>query len=108
MKKFLILTGGWLTFGSGVLLLPVPLPLPFPAGPVLLLVGSSILVPHSKTFRRGVMRVRYRFGWLSRGMDVVSNRSPTIVKSMVCPMVERTRPAALERHARLKAARAVA
>jgi hypothetical protein len=41
-------------------------------------------------------------------MDVVSNRSPTIVKSMVCPMVERTRPAALERHARLKAARAVA
>jgi hypothetical protein len=108
MKKFLILAGGWLTFGSGVLLLPVPLPLPFPAGPVLILVGCGILTPRSKTFRRGVMQVRYRFGWLSRGMDTVCNRSPRIVRSMVGPMVECTRPVALERRARLRAVRVAA
>jgi hypothetical protein len=104
MKKFFILAGGWLTFGSGVLLLPVPLPLPFPAGPVLVLIGCAILTPHSKTFRRGVQKVRYRYGWLSRGMDKLTERSPAMVKTMV----DRTSPVALQRYERLRALRAQA
>jgi hypothetical protein len=104
MKRILILTGGWLTFVSGVLLLPVPLPLPFPAGPILVLIGCGILTPHSKTFRRGVQQLRFRYGWLSRAVDRLSQRAPRIVKSMVA----QTSPLALERHARLRAERAQA
>jgi hypothetical protein len=101
MKKFLILTGGWTTLTSGVLLLPIPLPLPFPAGPVLVLIGCAILTPHSKTFRRGVQRIRFRYGWLSRGMDKLTLKAPRMVKSML----DRTSPLALERYARLRALR---
>jgi hypothetical protein len=101
MKHILILTGGWLTFVSGVLLLPVPLPLPFPAGPVLVLIGCAILTTHSKWFRRGVQKLRFRFRWLCRTMDKLAHRSPPMVKSMV----ERTRPVALERQARVQAPR---
>lgn len=101
MKRILILAGGWSTFVAGVLLLPVPLPLPFPAGPVLVLLGCGILTPHSKSFRRGVQRMRFRHGWVSRGMDKFSRRAPRMVKSMV----DRTSPLALERHARLQSAR---
>lgn len=101
MKKAFILAGGWTIFGSGVLLLPVPLPLPFPAGPVLVLVGCAILTPHSKSFRRGVQRIRFRYGWLSRGMDRLTDKAPRMVKSMV----DRTSPLALERYARLRSVR---
>ena len=104
MKRALIVSGGWVVFGLGVLLLPVPLPLPFPAGPILILVGSAILTPHSKTFRRGVQRLRHRFGWLSRAMDTLARRAPPNVQTMM----ERTRPIALERFARLRADRAQA
>ncbi len=104
MKRILILAGGWITFVSGVLLLPIPLPVPFPTGPVLVLIGCAILTPHSKTFRRGVQLVRYRYGWLSRAMDKVSHRAPASVKSML----ERTSPLALERRARVQALRAEA
>lgn len=102
MKKFLILAGGWTVFVSGVLLLPIPLPLPFPAGPVLVLVGCAILTTHSKSFRRGVQRLRYRYGWLSRVMDRLSNRAPGSVKTMV----GRTSPLALERLAKQRMLRA--
>ena len=99
MKRFLILAGGWTTLVGGMLLMPVPLPLPFPAGPVLVLIGCGILTPHSKTFRRGVQRLRFRYAWLSRGMVKLTGRAPRIVKSMV----DQTSPLALERHARVRA-----
>ena len=102
MKRILILAGGWITFACGVLLLPVPLPLPFPAGPVLVLIGCGILTTHSKTFRRAVQQLRFRYGWLSRGMDRLTHRAPRMVKSMV----ERTSPLPLERYARLRSLRA--
>jgi len=102
MKRILLLAGGWLTFASGVLLLPVPLPLPFPAGPVLVLIGCGILTTHSKTFRRAVQKLRFRYGWLSRGIEKLTHRAPRMVKSMA----ERTSPHALERYARLQALRA--
>ena len=98
MKNFVLLAAGWLSFVSGVLLLPVPLPLPFPAGPILVLLGCAILTPRSKSFRRGVQRVRHRFGWLSRGMDKCAARAPASVKAMMA----QTSPLPLERHARLR------
>lgn len=104
MKKTLILASGWATFVSGVLLLPLPLPLPFPAGPVLVLTGCAILTPHSKSFRRGVQRVRFRYVWLSRGVDKLTAKSPRMVKAML----DQTSPIALERLARLRAGRAPA
>jgi hypothetical protein len=99
MKRILILAGGWITFVCGVLLLPIPLPLPFPAGPVLVLIGCAILTTHSKPFRRGVQKLRFRFGWISRVMDKLTRRAPRMVKIMV----QRTSPVALERRARLQA-----
>ena len=101
MKRLLILAGGWVTFVCGVLLLPIPLPLPFPAGPVLVLIGCGILTTHSKTFRRAVQQLRFRYGWLSRGIEKLTHRAPRVVKSMA----ERTSPLELERHARLQALR---
>jgi hypothetical protein len=101
MKRFFILSGGWLTFVLGVLLLPVPLPLPFPAGPVLVLIGCAILTTHSKPFRRGVQKLRFRYGWVSRTLDKLTHRSPRMVKTMVA----RTSPVALERQARAQTPR---
>lgn len=98
MKNFLLVPAGWLSFVSGVLLLPIPLPLPFPAGPVLILLGCAILTPRSKPFRRAVQRVRFRFGWLSQGMDKLGNRAPSSVKVMLT----QTSPLPLERQARLR------
>lgn len=98
MMKILLLAFGWATFGCGVLLLPVPLPLPFPAGPILLLIGCAILTSHSKTFRRGVQRLRFRYGWLSRAMIRCASRAPRMVKLLV----ERTNPLVLERLARMR------
>jgi hypothetical protein len=98
MKNFLLVPAGWLSFVSGVLLLPVPLPLPFPAGPLLILLGCAILTPRSKPFRRAVQRLRYRFSWLSRGMDRLAARAPSRVKAMMA----QTSPRPLERHARLR------
>jgi hypothetical protein len=82
----------------GVLLLPVPLPLPFPAGPVLVLLGCAILTPRSKRFRRAVQRARFRFAWLSQGMDKLAARAPSSVKLMMA----QTSPLPLKRHARLR------
>jgi len=98
MKNFLLVPAGWLSFVSGVLLLPIPLPLPFPAGPVLILLGCAILTPRSKPFRRAVQRVRYRFSWLSNGMDRLAVRAPSSVKVMMA----QTSPLALKRYARLR------
>jgi hypothetical protein len=98
MKTFVLVAAGWLCFVLGVLLMPVPLPLPFPVGPILVLLGCAILTPRSKSFRRGVQRVRHRFGWLSRGMDRCATRAPASVKSMMA----QTSPRPLERHARLR------
>jgi hypothetical protein len=99
MKKFLILTGGWVVTIVGLLLTPIPLPLPFPLGIIVFLLGCAILTAHSKAFRRLVQQLRHRNGWLSRGLEFVTRRAPRQVKTME----QATRPLALGRQARMRA-----
>ncbi len=101
MRKYFILTGGWVVTIVGALLTPLPLPLPFPVGIMLFLVGCAILTTHSKMFRRWIQHARHRNNWLSRGLEFVTRRAPAIVKNMV----HKTRPHALGRQARKRARR---
>jgi hypothetical protein len=101
MKKILILATGWIVAVVGALLTPLPLPLPFPIGITMFLVGCAILTTHSKPFRRRVQQLRHRNGWLSRGLEFVTRRSPDVVKTMEAA----TRPLALGRQARIRARR---
>lgn len=101
MKKTLILAGGWLLTVVGALLTPIPLPLPFPVGIMLFLIGCAILTTHSKPFRRWVQHLRHRNSWLSRGLEFVTRRAPSQVKTMEAV----TRPLALGRQARMRARR---
>jgi len=101
MKKFLILSGGWIVTIVGALLTPIPLPLPFPLGITMFLIGCAILTTHSKTFRRWIQHLRHRNGWLSRGLEFVTRRAPNRVKTMEVV----TRPLALGRQDRMRARR---
>lgn len=89
---------GWTLVVLGAVIIPMPLPIPLIGlGPVL--VGSAILTAHSKSFRRGLQRVRLRFAWLSRRFDDFTHRGPKAIRHMV----RRTRPVVLMRHARMRA-----
>ena len=101
IRKTLILAGGWTITVVGALLTPIPLPLPFPLGIMVFLVGCAILTTHSKSFRRGVQRLRHRIGWLSRGLEYLTRRAPARVRTMEAS----TRPVALGRFARMRARR---
>ncbi len=101
MKKFLILAAGWSVTVVGALLTPIPLPLPFPLGIMMFLVGCAILTTHSKPFRRAIQYLRHHHGWLSRGLETLTKRAPSRVKSMEAM----TRPLAHGRHARMRARR---
>lgn len=91
---------GWTLVVLGAVIMPMPVPIPL-AGLGPLLIGCAILTAHSKSFRRGLQRVRLRFAWLSRRFDGFTHRGPKAVRHMV----RRTRPVVLMRHARMRAAR---
>lgn len=80
-------------------LLLAPLPIPFPLGLVSFLAGCAILIAHSKGFRRLVQYLRHRNDWLSRAIDLGTHRAPRKVR----PILHRTQPHALRRHARRRA-----
>lgn len=89
-----------LTFGVVLIvagILASPLPIPFPVGLVLILGGCAVLVAHSKGFRRFIQYLRHRNDSLSRAVDYATHRAPEKVK----PVLHRTRPHALRRHARI-------
>lgn len=131
MKKYLILVGAWIMTIIGAILTPIPMPLPFPfpIGITMLLVGCAILTTHSKSFRRAVQYVRHHNAWLSRGLEWVTKHTSDIVEktahrlthrrdgklsrgfassatrasAVMRNMVQRTRPTAHSRHARMRA-----
>lgn len=98
MRRIFFVGLGWTLIVIGVVIVPVPLPIPLiGVGPIL--VGCAILTAHSKSFRRGLQRVRLRFAWLSRRFDDFTERGPLAVRHMV----RRTRPVVIMRHARMRA-----
>ncbi|GEM_PF-1298445 len=99
MRKALFISAGWVVLATGTMILFVPLPLPFPVGPVLVLVGATVLTTHSKPFRRVVQVARHRYGWLDRSVEYFGRRSPRSVRAMVA----RTQPMAVGRYRRLHA-----
>lgn len=98
MRRIFFLGLGWILVVIGVVMTPMPVPIPMLGlGPLLL--GCAILTAHSKSFRRGLQRMRARFGWLSRRLDQFRERGPRTIRHMV----HRTRPSVLLRHARIRA-----
>jgi hypothetical protein len=102
MRRIFLVGLGWTLVVIGLVLTPAPLPIPLIGlGP--LLAGCAILTAHSKSFRRGLARLRYRFHWVSRHFDQFAERGPAAVRHMV----RRTRPMVLMRHARMRARKRV-
>ena len=102
MRRLLLIGLGWIFVVVGAVLTPMPIPIPM-IGVAPLLIGCAILTAHSKSFRRGLMAVRLRFGWLSRHFDAFLHRGPQAIRHMV----RRTRPVVLMRHARMRARKSV-
>jgi hypothetical protein len=100
MRRIFFVVLGWTFVVVGAVVMPMPLPIPFVGvGP--LLIGCAILTAHSKSFRRGLQRVRHRFDWVSRGLEQFKERGPHPIRAMV----RRTHPLALHRQARMRARR---
>lgn len=98
MRRIFFVGLGWTLIVIGLVIMPMPVPIPLIGfGPVL--IGSAILSSHSKSFRRGLARLRLRFAWLSRRFDHFTERGPQAIRHMV----RRTRPMVLMRHARMRA-----
>lgn len=100
-RHLFLLATGWAALLAGLLLLPLPVPMPFPVAAVLMFAGAAMLTPHSRRFRHGLQFARYRYGWLSKGLDHVGTRVPGRVQKIV----RRTRPDLVARHVRRRAAR---
>ena len=97
MRRIFFVGLGWTLIVIGAVITPMPVPVPMIGfGPIL--IGSAILTAHSKSFRRGLQRVRARFHWLSRSFDQFRERGPRAIRHMV----HRTRPSVLLRHARMR------
>jgi hypothetical protein len=97
MRRIFFVGLGWTLIVIVVVIVPIPLPIPLIGiGPIL--IGCAILTAHSKSFRRGLQRVRLRFAWLSRRFDDFTERGPLAVRHMV----RRTRPVVIMRHARMR------
>ncbi|MBV9991365.1 MAG: hypothetical protein JOZ72_08720 [Alphaproteobacteria bacterium] len=102
MRRILLVVLGWTLIVIGAAVTPMPVPIPMIGlGPLLL--GCAILTANSKSFRRGLARLRYRFHWLSRHFDQFAERGPAAIRHMV----RRTRPMVLMRHARMRARKRV-
>jgi hypothetical protein len=98
MRRIFFVGTGWTLIVVGAVIMPIPVPIPMIGlGPIL--AGCAILTAHSKSFRRGLQRVRHRFGFVSNTFDRFRERGPRAVRHMV----HRTRPTVLLRHARMRA-----
>jgi uncharacterized membrane protein YbaN (DUF454 family) len=98
MRKLLIIACGWTALVVGLIIIPLPFPLPFPVGPVLALIGSTILATHSKPYRRWMQHMRHRHAWFDKTVTFFSHRSPQAVKIMA----HKTRPLAIVRRMRMR------
>jgi hypothetical protein len=98
MRRIFFVAIGWTLVVIGAVVMPMPVPIPG-IGIAPLLIGCAILTAHSKSFRRGLQRLRHRFDWLSRRFEQFTERGPQAVRAMV----RRTRPLVLRRYARMRA-----
>jgi len=97
MRRIFFVVLGWTLIVIGAVITPTPIPIPLIGfGPIL--IGCAILTAHSKSFRRGLQRLRHRLGWLSRRFDHFTERGPLAVRHMV----RRTHPVVIMRHARMR------
>jgi len=97
MRRYVLLSAGWVLAVAGALLMFVPLPIPL-IGIMPLLIGLALLTANSKGIRRRLQYVRHRVGWLSRAFDNFAHRAPGVVKHMI----RRTNPLAHVRLARMR------
>ena len=102
-NHYLLLIAGWTCLATGLLILPIPVPMPVPVAAVLLVGGVAILTSQSRGFRNALRFARFRHAWLSRLLDLFSQRAPARLQRVMY----RTRPDLVVRLERIRAARAI-
>ena len=96
MRKFLILSLGWLLTAIGVVVTPMPIPIPL-IGLLPLGAGLAILINNSRTMRRAIQRIRHRVRWFSYMLEHFTHRGPKAIGRIL----HRSHPASILRKERI-------
>ena len=97
LRKYFMLTVGWILTLVGVVVTPMPIPIPL-IGLLPLMAGLAILINYSRTMRRIIQRVRHRVRWLSYMLEHFAHRAPKKIRAILA----RSHPKSIERHARIQ------
>ncbi len=96
LRRFLLLSLGWVLtlFGAVLCVTPVPVPL---IGLLPLTAGLALLIENSRTMRRAIQRVRHRVRWFSRMLEHFARRGP----KTIARILHRSHPASIVRKERI-------
>ena len=97
LRKYFMLTVGWILTLVGIVVTPMPIPIPL-IGLLPLMAGLAILIHYSRTMRRVIQRVRHRVRWISYMLEHFAHRAP----KKIAAILARSHPASIERHARIQ------
>jgi hypothetical protein len=97
LRKYFMLTVGWILTVVGIVVTPMPIPIPL-IGLLPFTAGLAILIHYSRTMRRVIQRVRHRVRWLSYMLEHFAHRLP----KKIARILHRSHPAPIERHARIQ------
>ena len=97
LRKYFMLTLGWILTIVGIVVMPMPIPIPL-IGALPLMAGLAILIHYSRNMRRFVQRVRHRVRWISYMLEHFARRAP----KKIGRILHRSHPAPIERHARIQ------
>jgi hypothetical protein len=97
LRKYFMLTLGWVLTLVGIVVTPMPIPIPL-IGLLPLMAGLAILINYSRTMRRLIQRARHRVRWVSYMIEHMAKRAP----KKIAQILHRSHPASIERHARIQ------
>jgi len=97
LRKYFMLTVGWILTLVGIVVTPMPIPIPL-IGLLPLMAGLAILIHYSRTMRRVIQRVRHRVRWISYMLEHFAHRLP----KKIAAILARSHPRSIERHARFR------
>ena len=97
LRKYFMLTLGWVLTLVGIVVTPMPIPIPL-IGILPFTAGLAILIHYSRTMRRVIQRVRHRVRWISYMLEHFAHRLP----KKIARILHRSHPAPIVRHERLQ------
>ena len=97
LRKYFMLTVGWVLTLVGIVVTPMPIPIPL-IGLLPLMAGLAILIHYSRNMRRVIQRVRHRVRWISYMLEHFAHREPR----KIARILHRSHPKAIERRSRIQ------